>query len=101
MEFFDISPPLTERVAVYPGDEPFSRKVLLDFKRGDHLLLSSTQSTLHVGAHVDAPNHYDPNGMGIGLYFVKRVVEDHGGKVWVESEGTGKGSTFFVELPIK
>lgn len=42
----------------------------------------------------------DPNGMGIGLYFVKRVVEDHGGKVWVESEGVGKGSTFFVELPL-
>lgn len=40
-----------------------------------------------------------PDGMGIGLYFVKRVVEDHGGKVWVESEGVGKGSAFFVELP--
>lgn len=45
-------------------------------------------------------NKNDPNGMGIGLYFVKRVVEDHGGKVWVESEGLGKGSTFFVELPL-
>ena len=43
----------------------------------------------------------DPNGMGIGLYFVKRIVDDHGGKVWVESEGLGRGSTFFVELPIK
>ncbi len=40
-----------------------------------------------------------PDGMGIGLYFVKRIVEDHGGKIWVESEGVGKGSTFFVELP--
>lgn len=43
----------------------------------------------------------DPNGMGIGLYFVKRVVEDHGGKAWAESEGLGKGSTFIVELPVK
>jgi len=41
-----------------------------------------------------------PNGMGIGLYFVKRVAEDHKGKAWVESEGTGKGSTFFIELPM-
>lgn len=43
----------------------------------------------------------DPNGMGIGLYFVKRVVEDHDGKVGASSEGVGKGSTFWIELPIK
>ncbi|MCS7013469.1 MAG: hybrid sensor histidine kinase/response regulator [Chloroherpetonaceae bacterium] len=36
---------------------------------------------------------------GLGLAIVKRVVELHGGKVWAESEGKNKGSTFFVELP--
>ena len=41
-----------------------------------------------------------PDGMGIGLYFVKKIVEDHKGKVWVESAGVGYGSTFFVELPL-
>lgn len=51
-------------------------------------------------ARTEEAQRADPNGMGIGLYFVKRVVEDHGGKVWVESEGLGKGSTFFVELPL-
>lgn len=35
---------------------------------------------------------------GYGLYTVKLIVETHGGKVWAESEGSGKGSTFFVEL---
>ena len=36
-------------------------------------------------------------GMGIGLSIVKRAVERHGGKVWVEAE-TGKGATFFFTL---
>ena len=43
----------------------------------------------------------DVNGMGLGLFFVKKVVEDHGGKAWAESDGLGKGSTFFVEIPFK
>lgn len=63
--YIDITPKVSESLSVYPGDVPYSRKIALDFKNGDHLLLSSIQTTVHVGAHTDAPNHYSKDGVGI------------------------------------
>lgn len=40
-----------------------------------------------------------PNGVGIALYIAKRIVEFHGGKMWVESKGEGLGATFFFTIP--
>lgn len=37
---------------------------------------------------------------GYGLFIAKSIVTAHGGRIWAESDGRGKGSTFFVELPV-
>ena len=39
-------------------------------------------------------------GSGLGLYISKEIVKLHKGKVWLESEGRNKGSTFIVRLPV-
>jgi len=40
-------------------------------------------------------------GTGLGLPLTRRLVEMHGGRIWVESEGEGKGSRFSFILPIR
>jgi signal transduction histidine kinase len=51
------------------------------------------------GGHGAESLKINVDSTGFGLYIVKNIIEAHGGKVWAESEGAGKGSTFIVELP--
>jgi arylformamidase len=65
-KLIDISPPIGPDIAVWPGDVPYRRQVAMDLDAGDHLTLSAITTTLHLGAHADAPNHYARGAAGIG-----------------------------------
>lgn len=77
----DISPVLSARVAVWPGDTPFRRTVNAAIADGANIDLSEVTTTVHVGAHTDAPNHYAPDGQAIherplDLYYGPCLVLD-------------------------
>src|SRR5262245_32989232 len=55
---YDITPPITPNLAVWPGDTPPSREILCDMKKGANITLSTLRATCHLGAHADGPNHY-------------------------------------------
>ena len=61
----DISPLVSERIGVFPGDVPYRRHVSLSLDAGDNIGLSDLHSTVHVGAHADAPSHYVRGGPSI------------------------------------
>lgn len=65
MKIWDISPPVNSHTAVWPGDVAFSRVGSLNVEKGDSVTLSSINSTLHIGAHADAPSHFAQGGSGI------------------------------------
>lgn len=66
MKIHDISPLISPRLAVWPGDVAFRRRVALSMEKGANLDLSSMTATLHLGAHADAPSHYAAGAQGIG-----------------------------------
>src|SRR3954470_7243501 len=60
----DITPQISEALAVWPGDTPPRREVLLDLDRGDNITLSTLHATVHLGAHADGHNHLDKGAAG-------------------------------------
>ncbi|MGL4555007.1 MAG: cyclase family protein [Gemmataceae bacterium] len=82
----DISPLISPRLAVWPGDTPPSREVLLDIARGDNITLSTLRATAHLGAHADAPSHY-----GDGPAIHERDLSLYVGRCRVVRVSVGRG----------
>ena len=53
------------------------------------------------GGHGKDSQTINAHSTGYGLYIAKQITLAHGGTIRAESEGEGKGTTFFVELPVK
>jgi len=87
---YDLSPPISTALKVWPGDTPPSREILCDLTRGDAITLSTLHATVHLGAHADGPNHYGEKASSIdarpldaylGLCQVVRVPVARGRRV--------------------
>ncbi len=84
-------------------------KITFDAKQMNDSIIVSVKDT-GIGLESDQIPHifdefykadysrHDLQSTGLGLSICKRIVEKHGGRMWVESQGKGKGSTFFFTL---
>ncbi|HEV8267456.1 MAG TPA: cyclase family protein [Thermoanaerobaculia bacterium] len=90
--FLDISPVVTERIGVWPGDVPYRRRSSLSIEGGANIDLSSVESTLHVGAHADAPSHYLAGGRTIA----EQPLEPYLGPCQVIDARAARGSRILM-----
>ena len=74
MEIIDISPVMDENFPVFPGDTPFNLKTELTITDQCPVMLSSLKTTLHAGAHADAPCHYHKDGESIESRDLARYI---------------------------
>ncbi len=86
-EIIDISPAISSQIAVFPGDKSFEENFSLQMNKGDNLTLSSMHTTLHLGAHTDAPSHYHASGESIE----KRNLSLYLGKTQVIAVNVSRG----------
>jgi arylformamidase len=63
---WDISPPVREGSPVFPGDTPYRQQWAATIAPGCPVNVSTLTLSPHVGAHADAPLHYDPAGAPVG-----------------------------------
>jgi arylformamidase len=63
---WDISPPVQEGAPVFPGDTPYRQQWAAQIAPGCPVNVSTLTLSPHVGAHADAPLHYDPQGTPVG-----------------------------------
>lgn len=65
-KLWDISPPVNGTTPVFPGDTAYSQQWVASIGPGCPVNVSAVTLSPHVGAHADAPLHYDPDGAAIG-----------------------------------
>lgn len=65
MRIYDISLPISESLAVWPGDPSISIRRVQDQREGDPATVSELSMGAHTGTHVDAPCHFISGGAGV------------------------------------
>jgi PAS domain S-box-containing protein len=99
---------LVDNAVKFMGDQPEPRIEIGTRRDGKETVFYVQDNGIGIDPHYHDEvfglfKKLDPEseGTGAGLAIVKRIVEVHGGRIWIESEGEGQGSTFGFTLPGK
>lgn len=76
MTWIDISIELSNHVAEWPGDTPFTFETPVTKEMSGSVNIGKVTTSTHIGTHVDAPYHFDNDGDTIDLLDVNRYIGD-------------------------
>ncbi len=74
MPIYDISQTLTDKIAVWPGDQRFRVRWSMQLRRGDACNVSAVTMSVHTGTHLDAPYHFDDAGHDIAGVTLRNCI---------------------------
>ena len=102
MNFIDNSIKYTPKgtVTVVAHDDPKQKKMWVTISdTGVGMSTETLSEVFDKFVRAKNANQVNVTGTGLGLYVAKKMATGMGGKVWAESEGEGKGSSFHIEFP--
>lgn len=90
MQIIDISRTLSNELAIWPGDTPFSFEWKWKIAEGASVNVGAMETSVHNGTHADAVVHFDPKGesidrVSLGVYFGPALVADVTGSAVIET----------------
>ena len=95
MQFSDPGGPVRVQARVLHGE------VLFDIEdEGRGLSTGDLERIFEAYVQVSDPDHRDHEGLGVGLTVARAILIQHGGRLWAESDGPGRGATFHARLPL-
>jgi len=108
LRLLEVLQNLIDNAVKYMGDQPRPRIEIGSRRDGGDIVCYVRDNGIGI-----EPRYHDKifglfdqldqnvEGSGIGLALVRRIIEVHGGRIWIESEGPGQGTTFCFTIPPK
>ncbi len=88
-------------ITVVAHDDPKKKKMYVTIQdTGVGMSKETQEEVFEKFVRAKNANNVNVTGTGLGLFVAKKMITDMKGRVWAESEGEGKGSTFHIELPL-